>query len=116
DRGGEHLDALAASKRAVTLEPDNWRHHFRLASVSWGEQRLRAAQQTLALLPHFPLAHWLAATVYVARQVFDEAERELDAGLLSHAPGAAAAGACRTPPGPPPARASARSRCTGCAG
>ena len=85
DRGGERLDASAAAKRAVTLEPDNWRHHFRLAYVSWGEERLRAAHQTLALLPHFPLAHWLAATVYVARQVFDEAERELDAGLASQA-------------------------------
>ena len=84
DRGGERLDASAAAKRAVSLEPDNWRHHFRLAYVSWGEERLRAAHQTLALLPHFPLAHWLAATVYVARQVFDEAERELDAGLGAH--------------------------------
>jgi DNA-binding winged helix-turn-helix (wHTH) protein len=85
ERGGEQLDARAASKRAVALEPDNWRHHFRLAYVSWGEERLRAAHQTLALLPHFPLAHWLAATVHVARQVFDEAERELDAGLASQA-------------------------------
>ena len=83
DRGGERLDASAAAKRAVALEPDNWRHHFRLAYVSWGEERLRAAHQTLALLPHFPLAHWLAATVYVARQLFDEAERELDAGLAA---------------------------------
>jgi tetratricopeptide (TPR) repeat protein len=85
DRVGEHLDARAASKRAVALEPDNWRHHFRLAYVSWGEERLHAAHHTLALLPHFPLAHWLAATVYVARQLLDEAERELDAGLASHA-------------------------------
>jgi DNA-binding winged helix-turn-helix (wHTH) protein len=96
DRGGEQLDASAAAKRAVTLEPDNWRHHFRLAYVSWGEERLRAAHQTLALLPHFPLAHWLAATVYVARQVFDEAERELDGGLASHG-GEPAAGARFSP-------------------
>jgi tetratricopeptide (TPR) repeat protein len=81
DRGGSRLDALAASKRAVTLEPDNWRHHFRLSYVSWGEERLRAAARTLALFPGFPLAHWLAATVYVARQVFGEAQRELAAGL-----------------------------------
>jgi hypothetical protein len=37
----------------------------------------------LALLPGFPQAHWLAATVYVARQAFDEAERELLAGLAA---------------------------------
>lgn len=28
DRTGGQLDARAASRRAVTLEPDNWRHHF----------------------------------------------------------------------------------------
>jgi DNA-binding winged helix-turn-helix (wHTH) protein len=75
------VDALAASRRAVTLEADNWRHHFRLAFVGWGEERLREARRTLALLPGFPLAHWLAATVHVARQALVEAERELTAGI-----------------------------------
>ena len=83
DRTGQRIDALAAASRATALEPDNWRHHFRLAYVSWGEARLRAAHRTLALLPGFPLAHWLAATVHVARQALDEAERELGAGLAS---------------------------------
>jgi DNA-binding winged helix-turn-helix (wHTH) protein len=85
DRTGRHTDALAASRRAVTLEADNWRHHLRLAYVSWGEERLREARRTLALLPGFPLAHFLSATVHVARQAFDEAERELDAGIASQA-------------------------------
>ena len=85
DRAGDDLDARAAARRAVTLEPDNWRHHFRLSYASWGEERLRAAHQTLALLPGFPLAHWLAATVHVARQALAEAERELAAGLASDA-------------------------------
>jgi tetratricopeptide (TPR) repeat protein len=35
----------------------------------------------LSLLPDFPLAHWLAATVHVARGSFAEAARELDAGI-----------------------------------
>jgi len=83
DRTGQRADALAASRRAVSLEPDNWRHHLRLAYVSWGEERLREARRTLALLPGFPLAHWVAATVHVARQAFDEAQRELAAGLAS---------------------------------
>ena len=87
-RTGHRVDALAAANRAAALEPDNWRHHFRLAYVSWGEARLRAAHRTLALLPDFPLAHWLAATVYVARQALDEAERELAAGLTSNLPSA----------------------------
>ncbi len=83
DRTGQHADALAASRRAVALEPDNWRHRMRLAYVSWGEERLREAGRTLALLPGFPLAHWLAATVHVARQALGEAERQLVAGIAA---------------------------------
>jgi DNA-binding winged helix-turn-helix (wHTH) protein/cytochrome c-type biogenesis protein CcmH/NrfG len=83
DRTGNNRDALAALRRAVTLEPDNWRHHFRLSFVGWGEERLRAARRTLALLPGFPLAHWMIATVHVARNVLDDAERELAAGIAS---------------------------------
>jgi tetratricopeptide (TPR) repeat protein len=49
---------------------------------------LHAAHRTLALLPGFPLAHWLAATVYVARQVLPEAERELTTALDSPVPAA----------------------------
>ena len=84
DRCGKHLDAHAALRRAVTLEPDNWRHHFRLAYASWGQERLRSARRTLDLLPGFPLAHWMAATVHVARNALDEAERELAAGIAVH--------------------------------
>lgn len=80
-RIGRQQDALAALRRAVTLEPDNWRHHFRLGYISWGEERLREARRTLALLPGFALAHWLAASVYVARQALGDAEREVVAGL-----------------------------------
>jgi len=87
DRTGAGVDAVAALSRAVSLEPDNWRHHLRLAAVSWGEARLRAARRTLTLLPGCPLAHWLAATVHVARQSLDEAERELTAGGAALAAG-----------------------------
>lgn len=83
DRTGSRDDALAALRMAVSLEADNWRHHLRLAYVGWGEERLREAHRTLALLPGFPMAHWLAATVHVARQAFDDAEGELAAGIAS---------------------------------
>ena len=46
-------DAAAASaRRAVALEPSNWRHLFRLGHASWGEPRLpEAAGSTLAIVP-----------------------------------------------------------------
>ena len=81
DRAGTPTDAIAAARRAIALEPDNWRHQFRLASIAWGEERLRAARRTLALLPGFALGHWLAASVLVARRMFDQALRDLDAGI-----------------------------------
>lgn len=83
ERTGRHDDALAASRRAVALEPDNWRHHLRLGYTSWGEERLREARRTLSLLPGFPMAHWLAATVHVARQAFGDARRELESGIAA---------------------------------
>jgi tetratricopeptide (TPR) repeat protein len=79
-RLGQLDQGIAAGRRAVELEPDNWRHHLRLAFISWGEARLRAAQRTLQLMPGLALAHWLAASVHVARQAFDAADRELAAG------------------------------------
>ena len=82
-RAGSQVDALAAARRAVSLEPGNWRHHIRLAYTGWGEERLHSARRTLALLPGLPLAHWLAATVFVARQVLDDAVWELTTGIAS---------------------------------
>lgn len=79
----EPQQAIAAARRAISLEPDNWRHHLRLSVVSWGEERLRAAQRSLALLPGLGLAHWLAATVHVARQSLDRAARELELGAAA---------------------------------
>lgn len=76
-------DGVAAARRAIALEPGNWRHHMRLAYATWGDERLRAAHAALKLLPGFGLAHWLAATVHVARQAFDESERELTAGVAA---------------------------------
>ena len=79
-RTGADAEATAAARRAIELEPDNWRHRLRAAYVTWGEDRLRAAHRTLQLLPGLGLAHWLAASVHVARQALDEAERELVLG------------------------------------
>jgi DNA-binding winged helix-turn-helix (wHTH) protein len=81
ERTGRRDDAIAALQRAVALEPDNWRHQVRLSLGSWGETRLRSARRALAECPHLPMAHWLAASVFVARDALDRAEREVDCGL-----------------------------------
>lgn len=82
-RAGRQDEGIAAVRRAIDLESDNWRHHLRLAFVCWGEARLRAARQTLQLMPGLALAHWLAASVHVARQAFAAADRELSAGVIA---------------------------------
>jgi len=76
-------EAIAAARRSISLEDENWRHHLRLAYVSWGEERLRAARRALKLLPGFAFGHWLAASVHVARGAFEDAERELEAGAAA---------------------------------
>ena len=83
NRAGQTQDGLAAIRRATALEPDNWRHHLREAFVSWGEERLRAADRTLRLMPGLGLAHMLAVTVHVARQSFERAERDVEAGAAA---------------------------------
>ena len=73
-------EAVAAARRAIALEPANWRHLFRLSHASWGEQRLRAAASTLALYPDFAFAHFHIAMVHVARGHLAEAETVLRQG------------------------------------
>jgi len=82
-RSGSTGEAIAAARKAVTLDPGNWRHYLRLAFVSWGEERLRAAHRVLTLCPGLALAHWFAATVFIARQAFDTALDELRPGCAS---------------------------------
>ncbi len=60
-------EARASARHAVSLESGNWRHHFRLAFATWGEERLRSVDPTLALMPTCAAAHMLAAMVFVAR-------------------------------------------------
>lgn len=75
---GRGDEAQAAARRATAVEPDNWRHHYRLALAAWGEERLRAVDRALALMPGFAPAHLLAAMVFVARGALDRAERHIE--------------------------------------
>ena len=65
------------------LEPDNWHHHLSLAFVGWGEDRLRAARKLTTLCPGLALAHWLTASVFIARQAFDAAFDAVRAGCAA---------------------------------
>lgn len=73
-------EAVEVARRAVALEPTNWRHFFRLGHASWGDERLRAAANTLALYPDFAFAHFQMAMVHVARGHLRDAETVLRQG------------------------------------
>ena len=73
-------EAAEAARRAVKLEPSNWRHFFRLGHASWGSERLHAAASTLALYPDFAFAHFQSAMVHVARGHLHDAEVVLRQG------------------------------------
>ena len=79
---GDLVNALAALQKATTLEGDNWLHWLRLASVCGGELRLRAARKVLHWMPGYPMGHVLAATVFIARGMLAEAEREIDLAII----------------------------------
>jgi DNA-binding winged helix-turn-helix (wHTH) protein len=72
--------AIRAARRAVALEPDSWRHLFRLGHASWGDERLRAGAATLALYPDFAFSYFQTAMVHVARGDLAQAERVLQHG------------------------------------
>jgi DNA-binding winged helix-turn-helix (wHTH) protein/Tfp pilus assembly protein PilF len=72
-------DAIHSARRAVALEPANWRHLFRLGHATWGDERLRAGAATLGLYPDFAFAYFQSAMVHVARGHLTEAE-----GVLRH--------------------------------
>ncbi len=82
---GHVEEARAAARRAAALEPTSWRHHFRLAVASWGEERLRGVDRTLALLPGFAPARFLAAMVFTARQAYGPAAEAAALGASAQA-------------------------------
>ena len=79
---GRSVEALAAARRAVALEPGYWGNQFRLAHAAWGDERLQAVARTMELYPDFPFAHFEAAMVHIARGTLDRAESTLREGTL----------------------------------
>ena len=79
---GRANEALGSARRAVSLEPGYWGHHFRAAHAAWGDERLRACTRALELYPDFPFAHFEAAMVFIARSSLDRAESILREGTI----------------------------------
>jgi tetratricopeptide (TPR) repeat protein len=73
-------EASVAARRAVSIEPANWRHLFRLGHATWGSERLQAASRMLASFPDFGFAHFQTAMVHVARGHLTQAETVLRQG------------------------------------
>jgi DNA-binding winged helix-turn-helix (wHTH) protein len=76
----EMPEAAAEARRAVSIDPANWRHLFRLCYATWGEERLRAASRMLDAFPDFAFAHFQIAMVHVARGRLTDAETVLRQG------------------------------------
>ena len=83
---GDTDAAIVAACQAISLAPGSWRHWLRRAYIAWGDQRIEAAQTVLTLHPRLALAHWLNATVLIARGAFDAALRAVHAGSAAQDP------------------------------
>jgi DNA-binding winged helix-turn-helix (wHTH) protein/tetratricopeptide (TPR) repeat protein len=71
---GKFDEARRAGKQAVAIEPDNWRHQYRLGHAGWGETRLKACERAIALYPQFAYAQLEMAMVFVARGDLETAD------------------------------------------
>jgi len=79
---GRSVEALAAARRAVALEPGYWGNQFRLAHAAWGEERLQAVARAIELYPDFPFSHFEGSMVHIARGMLDRAESTLREGTI----------------------------------
>ncbi len=75
------VEAVAAGRLAVALEPGNWRHQFRLGVAAWGTERLAALQSVVSTFPQLAYAYFGVAMVHVARGDLGLAENVLRQGL-----------------------------------
>ena len=78
---GRTSEALAAGRAAVALEPNEWRHRFRLGVAAWGSERLACFDDVARLFPEFGYAYFGSAMVHVARRDLAAAEEILRQGL-----------------------------------
>ena len=88
---GRGTEAVEAGRRAVALEPSNWRNHCRLGFAAWGSERVSAWTRVIELFPDFAYAYYGLSMVVIARNDLTTAERWLrrgarlqDASHLAH--------------------------------
>jgi len=79
---GRFAEALAASRRAVALEPGYWAHYYRWGHAAWGAERLTALGRSRTLFPDFAFALFEMAMVHIARGDLPEAEATLQDGVV----------------------------------
>ena len=79
------VEAVAAGRRAVALEPGNWRHLFRLGFAAWGDERLECFRRVTERYPEFPYAYFGMAMVHIARGDLVAAGQTLRNGLIFEA-------------------------------
>ena len=77
---GRQPEAIEAGRAAVALEPNEWRHRFRLGVAAWGGERLSCFDDVVRLFPEFAYAYFGSAMVHVARRELDAAEEMLGRG------------------------------------
>jgi len=77
---GKFAEALAAGRRAVALEPHDWRHLFRLGHAAWGNERLDALKRALTIYSDLAFAHFYIAMVHIARNQLAMATEVLHQG------------------------------------
>jgi DNA-binding winged helix-turn-helix (wHTH) protein/tetratricopeptide (TPR) repeat protein len=78
---GRTAEALDAGRVAVALEPNEWRHRFRLGVAAWGSERLACLDEVVRLFPEFGYAYFGSAMVHVARRELAIAEEILRQGI-----------------------------------
>ena len=89
---GRSVEALAAARRAVALEPGYWGNQFRLAHAAWGDERLQAVGADDGAVSGFSVRALRGGDgAYRARHA---RPRRIDASRGHHRPG---------PPGAPEA-------------
>jgi adenylate cyclase len=78
---GEITEAVASGRQAVSLEPSDWRHHFRLGVAAWGPERLTSLSEVERRYPEFGHSYFSMAMIHVATGTFTDAAGVLERGI-----------------------------------